>query len=136
MGFLGAILAILDRSDRWHKICLDAFQQLRLPLLTFEAVLTELFHLAGDNRNEMEAAWKFIRSGAVMLAVIEHSELPQIHSLMSGNWDRPMDFADATLVHLAGREALSTVFTVDHADSETYRINGRRRFRVLPLSRP
>jgi predicted nucleic acid-binding protein len=55
---------------------------------------------------------------------------------MSGYWDRPMDFADATLVHLAGREALSTVFTVDHADFETYRINGRRRFRVLPLSRP
>jgi predicted nucleic acid-binding protein len=132
----GAILAILDRTDRWHKICVDAFQQLRLPLLTSEAVLTELFHLVGDNRNEMEAAWKFIRSGAVMLAVIEHSELPQIHSLMSNYWERPMDFADATLVHLAGREALSTVFTLDYADFETYRINGRRRFRVLPLSRP
>jgi len=46
--------------------------------------------------------------------------------------DRPIDFADATLVHLAEREALSTVFTVDHADFETYRIGGRRRVRVVP----
>jgi predicted nucleic acid-binding protein len=84
----------------------------------------------------MEIAWKFIRSGAVILAAIEYSELPQIHSLMSRYWDRPMDFADATLVHLAKREALSTIFTVDHADFETYRIDGRRRFRVLPLNRP
>jgi hypothetical protein len=28
--------------------------------------------------------------------------------------DRPMDFADATLVHLAERESLITVFTIDH----------------------
>lgn len=46
--------------------------------------------------------------------------------------DRPMDFADATLVHLAQRESISTVFTIDHDDFETYRIGGRRRFRILP----
>jgi predicted nucleic acid-binding protein len=46
--------------------------------------------------------------------------------------DRPMDFADATLVHVAEREALSTVFTVDHDDFETYRIGARKRFRIFP----
>jgi len=46
--------------------------------------------------------------------------------------DRPMDFADATLVHLAGRESLASILTVDHDDFETYRIEGRRRFRILP----
>ena len=43
-----------------------------------------------------------------------------------------MDFADATLVHLARRESLSVVFTVDHDDFETYRIDGRRRFLITP----
>ena len=43
-----------------------------------------------------------------------------------------MDFADATLVHLARRESLSTVFTVDFNDFETYRIEGRKRFSILP----
>ena len=52
----GAILALLDRTDRWHKVCVDAFQQLRLPLVTSQAVLAELFHLVDDSRHEMETA--------------------------------------------------------------------------------
>jgi uncharacterized protein len=132
----GAILAMLDREDRWHQACVDAFQQLRLPLLTSEAVLTELFHLVGDSRAEMEAAWTLLNTGAIVLATIEDSELRSIHTLMSRYWDRPMDFADATLVYLAKRESLSTILTVDHADFDTYRIEGRRRFRVLPAKRP
>ncbi len=104
--------------------------------MSSEAVLTELFHLVGDSRHEMEAAWQLVNSGAIVLATIDNSELEAVHTLMSRYSDRPMDFADATLVHLAKREHLTTVFTVDHADFETYRIDGRRRFRVLPSTRP
>ena len=132
----GALLALLDRTDRWHSICVQTFAQLRLPLVTSEAVLTELFRLVGDSRREMEAAWRLVRSGSIVLAAIENSELIQIQALMSRYADRPMDFADATLVYLAKRETLSTIFTVDHADFDTYRIEGRRRFRVLPAGRP
>ena len=46
-----------------------------------------------------------------------------------------VDFADATLVHLARRLEVHTILTVDHDDFETYRIEGRRRFRVLPARR-
>ncbi len=132
----GAILALLDRRDRWHLSCTETFQQLRLPLATSEAVLTKLFHLVGDSRHEMEAAWRLVRSGAIVLASIENAELPAIHALMLRYADCPMDFADATLVYLAKREGLASVFTVDHSDFDTYRIDGRRRFRVLPVRRP
>ena len=128
----GAILAILDRKDHWHQKCTDAFRQMRLPLLTSQAVLTELFHLTGDDHNEMEAAWKFLRSGAVVIGSIDNSEMPALHNLMAKYWDRPMDFADATLVCLAKRESLSTILTVDNSDFSTYRIEGKRKFRVLP----
>src|ERR1039458_7055047 len=111
----GAILALLDRSDRWHDACVDAFRQLRLPLQTSEAVLTEVFHLVGDSRSEMEAAWKFVRSGALVLGTIEDAELTHLHGLMLRYGDCPMDFADATLVYLAKRESLSVILTVDHA---------------------
>ena len=132
----GAILALLDRTDRWHALCKETLRQLRLPFITSEAVLTELFHLIGESRAETEAAWKLVRSGALVLAPIADEELPQIEALMVRYWDRPMDFADATLVHLAKRESLTTIFTVDHAGFETYRIEGRRRFRILPARRP
>lgn len=111
---------------------LDAFHKLRLPLLTSKAVLTELFHLVGDSRRETETAYRFISSGAIRMAVIEDSELTQAQGLILRYSDRPMDFADATLVYLARREGLTTVFTVDHGDFNTYRIAGRKRFRILP----
>jgi predicted nucleic acid-binding protein len=132
----GAILALLDRTDRWHDSCVGAFHQLRLPLLTSEAVFAELFHLLGDTRTEMEATWQFVLSGALVLGAIEDAELQSVHGWMPRNWDRPMDFADATLVHLAKRESLSVILTVDHADFATYRIEGKRQFRVLPVNQP
>jgi uncharacterized protein len=131
----GAILAILQKSDKWHEPCQHTFRQLRLPLLTSEAVLTELFHLVGNSRAEMGTAWNFVRSGAVVVGTIEDAELPQLRSLMMQYWDLPMDFADATLVHLANRESLTTILTVDQADFTTYRLAGKRRFQVLPLRR-
>jgi hypothetical protein len=39
-------------------------------------------------------------------------------------------------VYLAKREFLSVILTVDHADFATYRIEGKRQFRVLPANHP
>jgi predicted nucleic acid-binding protein len=132
----GAILAMLDPHDAWHGVCTNVFGQLRMPLLTSEAVLTEMFHLTGANRAAMEAAWKFVRSGGIVVGTIEDAELAEVRALMSRYWDRPMDFADATLVHLANRESLNAILTIDQADFATYRLAGKRRFHVLPASRP
>lgn len=128
----GALLAYLDRTDPWHQRCRDTFGQFRLPLSTSNAVLTELFHLLGDNPREVELGWAFILSGAVTVLPILDRDLPDIEALMRKYRDRPMDYADATLVHLAQRESLSTVFTIDHDDFETYRMGGRKRLRILP----
>jgi predicted nucleic acid-binding protein len=40
--------------------------------------------------------------------------------------------ADASLVHLAERDDLDTVFTLDRRDFSTYRFGRNRRFRILP----
>jgi predicted nucleic acid-binding protein len=66
------------------------------------------------------------------MASITHDELPHIQRLMDDYADRPMDFADATLVQLATRESISLILTVDHDDFETYRIGGTKRFTILP----
>jgi predicted nucleic acid-binding protein len=128
----GAILAILDADDRWHSACLDVLRSAPLPLLTTEAVLTQMFHLTGRTAHHQEKAWRFLRSGAVSLRPMDDSELPALHALMAQYKDRPMDFADATLVHLAVRESVSVILTVDHDDFETYRIGGKKRFTILP----
>jgi uncharacterized protein len=130
----GAILAILDRNDRWHVPCLQAYSNVRLPLLTTEAVLTEAFHLIRRTARDADGIWRLLRSGAIRMAEIRDEELPQIQRLMDEYADRPMDFADATLVHVAGRESLNVVLTVDRDDFQTYRLPGRKRFAILPTT--
>src|SRR6266496_5009211 len=84
----GAILAYLDRTEPWHQRCLEVFGEFRLPLSTSSAVLTELFHLVGDNRRDVERAWAFIRSGAVTVLPISDRDLPDIEALMRKYRDR------------------------------------------------
>ncbi|MFZ0284904.1 MAG: PIN domain-containing protein [Terriglobales bacterium] len=128
----GVVLALLDRSDRWHGACVEAYENTDLPLLTTEAVLAEVFHLTYRNLREVTGVWRLLRSGAVRMSSITPDELPGIEALMNEYADHPMDFADATLVHLAARESLSLILTVDHDDFETYRIGGKKRFTILP----
>jgi len=132
----GAILALLDENDRWHTVCSETLRQLRLPLLTTEAVLTEVFHLIRRSRTEKEAVWRLLSSGVIVLATIDNWELHRIQALMSPYKDLPMDFADGTLVYLGEREAITAVITVDQNDFATYRISGKRQFHILPVERP
>ena len=55
-----------------------------------------------------------------------------LHALMKKYHDRPMGFADATLVQLAQRQSLQAILTIDFDDFETYRIDGRKRFHIFP----
>jgi len=88
--------------------------------------------MLGEHPRDLAAAWGLLRSGAITVLPIDDGDTAELETLMKRYADRPMDFADATLVRLAQRERLATVFTVDHDDFETYRIDGRRRFRVVP----
>lgn len=128
----GAILAILESDDEWHLPCVEALGSVRFPLLTTEAVLTELFHLVGSNPRKVAQAWDFLRSGSIALRAINDPDLPSLRALMAQYADRPMDFADATLVHVAAREFISVILTVDRDDFETYRLPRNKKFDILP----
>ena len=80
----------------------------------------------------MEHVWEYIRAGRIVIAPITDVDLPALEVLMRRYADRPMDFADATLVHVAEREGLRTILTIDHGDFETYRIGRNAKFRILP----
>ena len=122
---------LLDVDDKWHEQCSAAFSELRKPLGTTAAVLAELFHLARRSRAEVEAIWSLVQSEAITVLPIVDEDIPALNSLMAKYKSRPMDFADATLVHVAERESTNVVFTIDHNDFETYRVH-ERPFQVAP----
>ena len=128
----GAILALVDRDDARHEGCVAAYNDHRLPWLTTEAVLTETLHLVRRNVRDDRGVWQLLRSGAIRMSSIANEELLHIQTLVDDYPDRPMDFADATLVHIAARERLSLILTIDRDDFETYRLPGRKKFTILP----
>jgi uncharacterized protein len=86
----------------------------------------------GDRRQLVKKAWEMLLVGPIEIAPITKPDLSRLSLLMSRYADRPMDFADATLVHVAEREGLKTILTIDHDDFETYRIGRNAKFRILP----
>lgn len=100
--------------------------------MTTVAVLTELFYFVHQDPMRTDLIWRFFSGGVVELASIKVKDLPEINRLMRQYADRPMDFADATLVHVASREGIAEILTIDHDDFETYRFGRNRRFRINP----
>ncbi|MEE9319375.1 MAG: hypothetical protein V3U76_02915 [Granulosicoccus sp.] len=90
-----------------------------------------MFHLVGDNPAEVSADWKLIRSGTIVLLPVTYIDLPRFAEFTYKYQNRPMDYADATLVLLAERESLTTIFTIDNNDFETYLIQGKKRLTIV-----
>ena len=128
----GPLVAILSRRDRDHKACIRVLKEIKQPLLTTWMPVTEAMYLLDFSITAQDALLEFIERGALRILDISSRDLPAIQSLMRKYSDQPMDFADASLVHVASREGLDEVFTLDRRDFGVYRLKKDRAFTLLP----
>ncbi len=128
----GPLAAMLNRRDRDHTACVSVLKLMQKPLLSTWMPVAEAMHLLGFSATAQSALLDMIERGALKILEIGIDDLPEIRSLMSKYRDQPMDFADATLVHVARREALHDVFTLDRRDFGVYRLKQNRSFTILP----
>jgi predicted nucleic acid-binding protein len=128
----GALVSLLDRSQKSHGACRDVFDAWTAPIVSTEAVLTEATHLLGRVAGGRRACLDFFLSGAAVLVPSTPASLHRSRALLGQYADLPMDFADATLVVLAEELGTNLIFTTDRRDFGVYRIGKRKRFRILP----
>jgi predicted nucleic acid-binding protein len=128
----GAFVALIDRSEKKHADCVAALEQWSGALVTTEAVLTETLCLIGPDWHAQQVYLDFILRGAVVLAPSSRASLERVSALMNKYRDVPMDFADATLVALGEELETDQVFTLDRRGFLTYRLNGKKPFRLIP----
>ena len=128
----GALVSLLDRSQRRHAECARFFGEWDRAVVSTEAVLTEATHLLGRQTGGREACVDFFLSGGALLVPATKASLRRSRELVSQYSDLPMDYADATLVVLAEELGTNLVFTTDRRDFGVYRIEGRRHFQILP----
>lgn len=126
----GALVSLLDRSQRHHRQFVDFFDAWTGQVVTTEAVLTESTHLLGRIAGGATACLDFVLSGGALLVPATANSIRRARELMHRYADCPMDFADATLVVLAEDLGTTAVLTTDQRDFSIYRIGGRKRFKV------
>jgi len=128
----GPLIAILHADDRHHAACVKALRSLKEPLVTVWPVVTEAMYLLGFAHAAQDALHEMLARATPRLLPLGEEDLPRIRDLMKKYRDLPMDLADAALVRVAEREAISTVFTLDRRDFHTYRPSKLGRFTLVP----
>src|SRR5687768_7974825 len=128
----GALVSLLDRSQRFHEQCLRFFEGWQGRVVSTEAVLTEATHLLGRVRGGRSACLDFFLTGGAVLVPSALLSLRRSRELLDKYSDLPMDYADSTLVVLAEDLDTDLVFTTDRRDFQVYRWKDRKRFRIVP----
>jgi hypothetical protein len=128
----GALVSLLDRGQTDHAACRAVYESVDGPLVTTEAVVTEACHLLARAPGGTERCLEFLLEAGVTIVPATPESLRRALVLVRKYRDTPMDYADASLVVLAEDLGCDRVFTLDRRGFSTYRLGGRRGFRIVP----
>jgi len=128
----GPIVAILSRRDQYHKTCVEALRDMPGPLFTCWPVITEVAWLLRRDSNAIQQLLGSIDIGLLEMLTLTTADAKPIAAIMKKYRDIRIQLADASLVHLAARDGLDTVFTLDRRDFSAYRLPRGRAFRIIP----
>ena len=129
----GAFVAALDSTDLHHKrVAVALRSDTRRVLWTTVPVLTEALHLLGDVPDAPAKLLELLRRTRAKIEDMAGWEaLEQAVALMQKYADVPMDFADASLVLLAGKTGVHDILTTDESGFRVFRIQRRQAFHLV-----
>ena len=130
----GPLVAILNERDDRHDICLTEAKRLRGKFYTSWAVVTETAHLLKREPGAIQRLLAWIRTSELLVFPITIDDVDGIAQILRRYADQNLDFADATLMHLAERERMQTIFTIDHRHFGIYRTKQRKPLIIVPTA--
>jgi len=128
----GPIVAILSRRDQYHRVCVEALRDMPGPLFTCWPVITEAAWLLRRDGNAVQRMLNSLDIGFLETLPLTSADAKLIAAIMQKYRDIGMQLADAALVHIAARDGLDTIFTLDQRDFSVYRLPKGRAFRIIP----
>lgn len=127
----GVIVALLDRSEKFHKACAQTVREVEAPLVTCEAVITESCYLLRNLSGASEAVIENITAGIFQVPFQLSRDTAGVKQVLRKYKDRKIDLADACLIRLADQFGTADILTLDQ-DFTIYRWGKNKPFRVLP----
>ena len=128
----GPLVAILSPRDEYHEACVATLRNLSGPLFSCWPVITEAAWLLRKWPRAVQQLLRNIDGELFELLPLAGSEGNEVSALMKRYEEIRPQLADASLIYLANREQIDTIFTLDRRDFSIYRSGRRRPFRILP----
>lgn len=128
----GPIVAIVLEPDEHHEACAAQLRQIRGPLLTCWPVITEAAWLLRAHPQAVRRLLASFGGGLFEIASLGAEDLPAIAAILGKYENLGIQLADAALVHLANREGISQVFTLDRRDFSVMRLAHGKRMHLIP----
>ncbi len=116
----GVIIALFDKSDKFHQKSLEFLKAFKGEFITSWAVITEVSHILDFNLQVQIDFLKWVEIGGVKVYDIPQNEITNIRMMMEKYLDIPMDLADATLMYIASKEGIKNIVSID-SDFDIYR---------------
>ena len=131
------LLSALDDSQRYHHECATLLGEASPPLLLSPFVLAELDYLLMRQigRRAQAALLDEVARGAYQLELFGAADVARAKEVVEQYADLEIGLADASIVVLAQRHAVTEVLTLDQRHFRAMRIERRKRFKVLPFDR-
>jgi len=126
----GVIVALLDRSEKFHQDCGNAIRELESPLITCEAVIAESCYLLRNLPGAPEAVVENVAAEIFQVPFQLSREAAGVKQVLRKYRDRRIDLADACLIRLADELGTGDILTLDR-DFEIYRWGKNKAFRML-----
>jgi len=127
----GPWVALIDRSESKHDICVQWLKDYSGKLYSTEAVLTEVLYLLNFSVKAQTSAIDFVLKSVVEIIPSSFESLKKAKNLIKKHSDLPMDYADATLVCLAMDSGIHNIITFDQKDFNIYRVKNKP-FVIIP----
>ena len=128
----GPLVAILSPHDHNHDLCVSVWKELQSPLLTCWPAITEAAWLMRDTPKAIKQLLDSIQDGILEVLTFSGAEAGKISEILERYESLRPQFADATLVYLAHRENIETIFTLDRRDFFVYRTARKKSFQLIP----
>ena len=128
----GPIVAILSESDEHHGACVEQLRSIKGPLLTCWPVITEAAWLLRAYPQAVGRLLSSFNGQPFELVPLYAADLSGIGAILAKYMSLGIQLADASLVHLANREGIETIFTLDRRDFGVLRLARGRKFRIIP----
>ncbi len=124
------IVALIDKRDKFHQWAASQAENLPIPFLTCEAVISESCYLLHNILNGEKTVLTYLKKGILQIDFSLSNEVEAIENSMQKYSDVPMSLADACLVRMSELIDNSVVFTLD-SDFYIYRKNGKRKIDLV-----